>query len=904
LCGHYAYNIRDKSNTHSHHQTTTNQSSSCDEHTKSPSSDQHNHLNDNQDHNENVNADIDDEETTFLTTFFEHDIQHAIEFSIEQKVHIKLLDILEKIQAPDYVFQKIIQWAIEAKCLNYSFMPQLTTRSAVIEDLCQHVQMKSAKPIVSDLQLPHINKPASIVSFDFKHQLCSLLNDPMLMKPENLCINPASTFPNGEQDASPWFMPYIPNNNMLTEEVLSGSWYQATCKKYNKPDDFICPLILYVDKTFIDPMHSNFNLEPLNFTLAIFKQKCRTQIQFWRTLGYIPVLPVIEDKQQKNSLTKAQIYHIYVKHLLKDIIDLQSNVVKCQNFPLRIGSCYKCVTLCMPIAFIIADTQGADKLCGRYLTYSTAVARVHRACKCPSQQAADTTQKCVWVTMEEMMDIIQSQDKNLMAEYSQQYLPNHAFDGIDFGANPYGVYGATPYDILHGMKLGIVQHTLNMLHDQDMNPTSRHAVDLATTKLMPYFRQGGTSSYPRLYFPNGLSTLTNASGEESVGILFMTYIHLSTKFGHQAYSNHNHKFTMMKGIKYIKIFEFLLVFIEWLSSSREYWNVNDKQAMKKALSNIYGFVRYLTSNFERDSKQKWNISKIHELFHVPQLITSYGSPINFDSSANERMHKVIAKQPGRRSQKRIDSFDYQCALRLAQHYVINKAFEIVSKSHEKHIQAETLNTEKQRKACPSTFMTTYHNQSKANKKSGGGTITASVYGTKSLNLKNLNDCVYPNLVEFIAYHFAKFNNDGTVICLTEAIGEDHVVYRCHPNYQKGGFWHDWAWVKFEDNKNSGYVPAKLLAFIPEGIPGSTECHAVCHPCQWKSKKVSSLLECWILEPCDKQINNGIPYEMVPLTSLSGHCLAIPDLSEPGHIYTVLPRKEWANLFWETNRLFK
>jgi hypothetical protein len=558
LCGHYTNLLHPPHDSHHHDPERNSDSTAFDDQQSNPTEQQNNDV------SNNDNNHFQQSLPTFLTTFFQQDQQQAINFSVEQRVHIKLLTILDKIEAPDYVFQSILQWATEAKCLNYSFSPRHTTRSAVIQELCQHVQMKSANPIVSQIQLKHVNNPLSIVSFDFKHQLCSLLNDPTLMTPDNLCINPAITLPNGQQDVSPWFMPYKTHNNMLNEEVLSGSWYQNTCQKYNQPDQFVCPLILYVDKTFIDPMRSTFNLEPLNFTLAIFKQKCRSQFKFWRTLGYIPEHPKIQDRRENNSSTTSQNYHIMVQHLLKDIHDLQTNVEKCKNFPLRIGNYYKYVTLCLPIAFIIADTQGADKLCGRYLCYTNAVKRIHRACTCGPEQAADTSQKCVWVTMEEMMKVIDSKDEVLMDRYSQQYLPNHAFNGIDFGSNSHGIYGATPYDILHGLKLGIIQHILKVLHDQDMNSASKHAVDIATTTLLPYFRQSATASYPRLHFPNGLSSLTNVSGEETFGVLFLTYIHLSTKSGSQAYSHRNDTLSVAKLIKYWKIFEFLLIFTQWI----------------------------------------------------------------------------------------------------------------------------------------------------------------------------------------------------------------------------------------------------------------------------------------------------------------------------------------------------
>jgi hypothetical protein len=377
-------------------------------------------------------------------------------------------------------------------------------------------------------------------------------------------------------------------------------------------------------------------------------------------LGYIPKQPLIEEKKYDTSLTKAQNYHIMLKHLLKGIHEVQSDVSKRQNYPLKIGYHYKYVTLHTPIAFIIADTQGADKLCGRYLSYSTAVSRIHRTCKCTTELAADVTQQCAWVTMQEMMDVIHRNDKDLLMQYSQQYIPNHAFDGVDFGPNSGGIYGATPSDILHGIKLGIIHHILNLMHDLDMSPTSKHHFNVATTKLMPHFRQTCSSLYPRTYFPNGLSSLTSKTAEESVGVLFVTFIHLASKLGTEAFYLKKN-FTVAREKQYFNVFDFILIFIQWLSSTELYWKIDDKATMHKACKIIQYFIKFLTSSFVRSSQQNWNVSKIHKLLHIPSLITFFGSPSNYDSAACKKMQKQIAKRPGRKAQKRHDTFDQQAA---------------------------------------------------------------------------------------------------------------------------------------------------------------------------------------------------------------------------------------------------
>ena len=55
--------------------------------------------------------------------------------SVDQFLHVKLLTLLDSVEAPDYLFKAIIKWASLAKDLNYNFSPRLTTQSAVLTDL-------------------------------------------------------------------------------------------------------------------------------------------------------------------------------------------------------------------------------------------------------------------------------------------------------------------------------------------------------------------------------------------------------------------------------------------------------------------------------------------------------------------------------------------------------------------------------------------------------------------------------------------------------------------------------------------------------------------------------------------------------------------------------------------------
>jgi len=813
---------------------------------------------------------------------------NIVPHSTEQRVHVELLQLLDHAEAPDYLFQEVIEWASRAKAMQYNFSPVLTSRSAVVNDLQQYFNMQNLRPTISQLKLESVTPLVPIVSFDFTNLLVSLLTDNKLMQPDNLVINKAIQLPDGSVDVSPWFSPYVAADGHL-HEVLSGQWYRDTVELYaGDPNVFVCPLIGYIDQTFIDPMKSRFTLQPLNLTLAIFNRQSRSQFSFWRTLGFVPEHPFTDQKPQQHGY-KNRNYHLMLHALLSGLIDIHKHPEKLNNFHLRIGNHVKLVNLRVPVAFFIADTQGADKLCGRYLVYKDTVSRLHRACLCQPENAADTDQQCEWVTMERMMEAIDSEDKDVLAELSQHLIPDHAFRNIDFGSNPHGIYGATPNDILHGLKLGIISYVLENFMASELSSGIRHALDNALFETLPHLKQGGNKSYPRLYFPNGITTLTQTTADECLGILFITYVLCSTSQGRKAVTD-NSKVSIARLNVFLKIFERLLIFHAWMCSKDGFWIPGDTRARNRALRSIKSLMNLITENLTRDSAQGWNISKMHELLHITHFIDMFGSPTNFDSASCERMHKDVAKKPGRKSQKRHETFTMQAASRLADRYVIDRAY------HEIVGDDERTGDDNDIPVVGSSFDIVVASADEDNHVAGPN-YQVSVRGFRNLSGRLSQENLYPNLVEYIVAYFAEYYEDvpGTIQCCTEMADDDGKLYRAHPDYRGAGFWHDWALVSYQRNSaDEGYdnVPAKLLCFLPNGLPDDEQCHVVCHPCRWQKQVLSPILTRWSLQPCSDAAINDIPYDIVPMSSLFSHCLMIPDLVLPGVVYEVLEKDLW------------
>jgi hypothetical protein len=386
-----------------------------------------------------------------------------------------------------------------------------------------------------------------------------------------------------------------------------------------------------------------------------------------------------------------------------------------------------------------------------------------------------------------------------------------------------------------------------------------------------------------------VTTLKNTTAEERLGILFVTYVLCTTQQGKVALSK-SEKMTVLRTKLFLQVFERLLIFTLWMSKTDGFWKLGDESAKKLAQKSIKSLMRLISENFERESAQGWNLSKFHEFLHITHYIDLYGAPTNFETGPCERMHKEIAKKPGRKSQKNHATFTKQAASRLAQRYIIDIA-------HNRLVpENETQKCSKSRLGSSFTLNIALSSQQRP------PSYNVSVSSFSGVVGKDLCRDLYPDLAEFIVSFFAQFKKMPTsILCCSEALDETGNLYRAHHDYRGSGFWNDWAWVSYSrENVEGGFtnVPAKLLCFLPHGLPGNEDCHVVCHPCKWpeRNNKVSSLVSKWKLVPPSEATYNKIPYDIVPVSSIFSHCLIVPDLEVAGVVYEILEQDKWSTKF--------
>jgi hypothetical protein len=147
-----------------------------------------------------------------------------------------------------------------------------------------------------------------------------------------------------------------------------------------------------------------------------------------------------------------------------------------------------------------------------------------------------------------------------------------------------------------------------------------------------------------MYFPDGMTSLLQLTGEEHVGVLFINYVLAITRQGRSALRR-SETMAPARINAFVEVFEKLLMLNAWMTSNRGFWQKGDATHKSAASQAIKDVMKYITEIFHRAAGQGWNLSKLHELLHATRFIDLFGAPLNYDSGPCERLHKDFAKQP-------------------------------------------------------------------------------------------------------------------------------------------------------------------------------------------------------------------------------------------------------------------
>ena len=221
-------------------------------------------------------------------------------FTPADRAIFRLYDLLEYVGAPRYLMDSITK-VMQEKFVQNNFNPtkDRITREAFVNKMMK--EFPTPAPIIEKVGLEGKRtsmEQVDVVHFHFQRQLEDILGDHELFSDlENVIVN----------NHDPW-SPYKSDPPDKLDEILDGQWYKDTCGRMltNNPDEFLMPIVLYVDKTGTD-IQQRHGLEPLVFTTAILSRHVRNTTRAWRMMGYIPDLDLSSKAAKAASRQKKRV---------------------------------------------------------------------------------------------------------------------------------------------------------------------------------------------------------------------------------------------------------------------------------------------------------------------------------------------------------------------------------------------------------------------------------------------------------------------------------------------------------------------------------------------------------------------------------------------------------------------
>jgi hypothetical protein len=146
-------------------------------------------------------------------------------------------------------------------------------RHSAVKHFSERFSMKGLYPTVLTQPSPQNNRFYPVPVHNAQAMIESLIYSSLAKDDSNLL------FPNPDDPLAP-----PPTEVTRIADIDTGRVYRNAYKNLcHRPNDILCGIIAYIDKLATD-RHGHLSLEPVYFTLSIFKQKTRNRPEAWRPL--------------------------------------------------------------------------------------------------------------------------------------------------------------------------------------------------------------------------------------------------------------------------------------------------------------------------------------------------------------------------------------------------------------------------------------------------------------------------------------------------------------------------------------------------------------------------------------------------------------------------------------------
>jgi hypothetical protein len=372
---------------------------------------------------------------------------------------VELLSILDKADSPQYLYEDVMNWSCGQGAPGLRDISSVS-RPSVFIDLNKRYNLQGLAPKKIATSLPKSGCKVDIITHDFLECLYSILTDRHLMREENLLLF-------SDEDGGPFGR--RPDSSFM-EDINDGTVYSKAVDVHVKVRgrDLLCPIILFIDKTHCDTK-GRLTLEPVSMTIGLLTKEVRRLPESWRCLGYVNNFADLPS--YKNPVDKLCDYHFVLENILQSFKDAQKRggISWQLTYKTKTHSC----VLKTPLLLVLGDTEGHDKICGKYQIRTNAARCLCRVCDCPTDKTGDPFHKHTLTLGPKIEKLCQTALETRFAERASKatetlknlsyHVIRNAFTGIVWCDEKRGVNGATTPEILHVVQHGLILYLIAAL---------------------------------------------------------------------------------------------------------------------------------------------------------------------------------------------------------------------------------------------------------------------------------------------------------------------------------------------------------------------------------------------------------------------------------------------------------
>jgi hypothetical protein len=315
------------------------------------------------------------------------------------------------------------------------------------------------------------------------------------------------------------------------------------------------------------------------------------------------------------------------------------------------------------------------------------------------------------------------------------------------------------------------------------------------------------------------------------------------------------------------------------------------QEMAATQSSIRKFMEMCKDHIPIEKESAWKKPKFHELLHVVDDMSRFGSPVNFCAQRPESLLIPAAKRPGRRAQKKHEgsAYELQSAQRLMYSFVIDSVHTRIWESDiddnsngpelEDNVSSEDMHHNLQNSVYQGTDQATFGCVRRFKVRKGYQYEVEWETKTRTDFMK------LP--VELLKFICDSFKEGETIRFCTEYRRDVHKFW-CHPSYQSDGAMHDWMNIDF--GEEHGHFPCCLALVIVQEEPTDPDEKyqlVVQSATKVNADHESTLLREWDWSP---------EYLLVSGNSVSGPCFVISISHNCSKVLETKPYASWAEKF--------